>query len=151
MSPYTPPTHESDTRPPTPSVVALVVGVGGIIFTILNGIAVVRTLMNGYSLTREVARNPTDPAQLTAVIGETMIAVITQGFLAIIPATLLYLALGPVRLRRRWFHTCALICALYFLLLMPFGTIYGIVLLVALRRRRAVCAAPLTSIPEVVR
>lgn len=136
MDPYTTPKTEPGTRATTPSAVSIIVGAGGIIFTVLNAVAVVRTLMSGYSLTRVVTRNLTNPAQLSAVIGETLIAVICRGLLAIIPATLLYLALGPLRLRRRWFHTCALICALYFLLLMPFGTIYGVVLLVALRRRR---------------
>ncbi len=148
MNPYTAPTSESDSLPPAPSVASFLVGVGGILFAILNAIAVVGTAINGYSLTREAVRRLADPAQLAAVIGETIIAVAIIGVLAIIPATLLYLALGPLRLRRRWFYPCALTCALYFLLLMPFGTIYGIVLLVAIRRRRAGFAEPLASLPE---
>lgn len=147
MNPYTAPTSESDSLPPAPSVASFLVGVVGILFTILNGLAVVGVVLNGYSLTRAAVRRLADPTELMAVIGETIIAVVSLGFLAIIPAALLYLALGPLRLRRRWFHPCALTCALYFLLLMPFGTIYGIVLLVVLRRRRAGFAAPLTSLP----
>jgi hypothetical protein len=84
MDPHTTPEIEPDARLSTPSAVSIIVGVGGILFTVLNAMAVVRTLMSGYSLTRDMARHLTDPAKLSAVIGETLIAVISRGLLAII-------------------------------------------------------------------
>ena len=142
MDPYATPQAESNTQPPSPSVLPLIVGVVGILFTILNGILVAGSLMNGYT----IARHSMDTSQLAAVIGETLITVACIGLFAIIPATLLDLAIRQLRLRRRWFYTCALICALYFLLLPPFGTIFGIILLIALRRRRAEFNAPVAPI-----
>ena len=45
MNPYTAPTSESDSLPPAPSVASFLVGVGGILFAILNAIAIGRELL----------------------------------------------------------------------------------------------------------
>ena len=122
---------------PMRSFISVLVGVLGVLLTVTNCIAVAKTLMSGYTFARELMVRQSDvPAQLGALIGETIVGISSRGLFTVLPAMLLYVALAPLRLRQRWFYISAQICSLYFLLLLPFGTLYGIVLLVAIRRRR---------------
>lgn len=119
------------------SIKSVIVALLGLCFVLLSCISVTRTLLNGYSVAQEMSvQVGLEPSRLAAVIGETLIALASLGLIAILPALLLYVALGPMRLRTGWFYSCAFLSSLYFLVLFPFGTIYGIILLVALRRRR---------------
>ncbi|MFZ2282166.1 MAG: hypothetical protein WAW39_30500 [Prosthecobacter sp.] len=118
--------------------IAFIVSILGLALSLTNCLAVVKTILDGVHSSR-VLMNLTapDPSQLGAIIGETMIAVASHGFLAIVPATLLYVALVGFRIRKGWFYSCTKLAAVYFLFVLPFATAYGIILLVALRRRKS--------------
>lgn len=120
---------------PTASVIVAILGVG---FALMDFFAVAKTLYECFANSRQIIALPgADPSQLAAVIGETIIAVVCRGLFAILPASLLYVALVPMRLRAGWFYSCTRIASFYFLLVVPFATVYGIILLIALRRRRS--------------
>lgn len=113
------------------------IAVLGILFAMIDGIAVIGVIRNGISLSKEVVLSSRDTGQLAAVMGETIIAIATLSIFAILPAILLYIALGPMRLRAKWFYSSTLVAGIYFLVLIPFASLFGVVLLVALRRRRS--------------
>ncbi|WP_395744139.1 hypothetical protein [Prosthecobacter sp.] len=120
-------------KSPFPTICA-VLGIG---FAFTSTLASLQTLVHGITASRQVAAtHGNDPAQLSAVIGETIIALISRGVIAIIPALLLYLALVPLRLRKPWFYSGAHVAACCLLIMFPFGTVCGGMLLVMLRRRR---------------
>jgi CBS domain containing-hemolysin-like protein len=117
---------------------SIVIGVIGICLALLNCIAVIRTIAEGFMIAQQVVTIPdSSPSQLAAVIGETIIAVSSRGLFAILPAILIFIALVPLRLRERWFYRGAFASSIYFILVPPFATIFGIVLLILLRRRRS--------------
>ncbi|WP_395751761.1 hypothetical protein [Prosthecobacter sp.] len=125
------------------SAIALTVAILGVLLSMANGYAVLKTTHAGTSAAQAFMRSPApDPSHLSAIVGETIIAVTSHGFLAIIPATLLYVALAVLRVRQRWFYSCTTVAAIYFLLVPPFATLYGIILLVALRRRKSEFGVP---------
>ncbi len=116
------------------SAICAVLGIG---FVFTSSLAAIRTIVDGISASRQVMSLPgSDPSQLSAVIGETIIAFISRGFIAIIPAMLIYLALVPLRERDQSFYTGARLASYCLLVMFPFGTLCGIILLVMLRRRR---------------
>ena len=119
-------------------IASIVVGAIGIGFALLNCIAVMRTIAEGITVAQQVmAPRNSNVSLLAAVIGETLVAVSSRGVFAILPALLILIALIPLRLRERWFYRCAFASSIYFVLVPPFATIYGIVLLIALKRRRS--------------
>jgi hypothetical protein len=121
------------------SAICAVLGVG---FAFTSSLAGIRTIVDGVFASRYVMSLPgSDPAQFGAVIGETIIAFVSRGFIAIIPALLIYLALVPFRQREQWFYSCARLASYCLLILFPFGTICGSILLVMLRRHRTEFAA----------
>lgn len=120
------------------SVIAFIVAILGVVLSVTCCSAALKTITEGIDASREVMTlRGADPSQLSAVIGETLIALASRGLLAIVPAVLLYAALAGFRVRSRWFYSCATLAAVFFLFLPPFATIYGIILLVALRRRKS--------------
>lgn len=119
-------------------ITSIVVGIIGIGFTVLNCFSVMRTITEGVMMAKRLTALPTrDASQLSAVIGETVIAVSCCGMLTILPALLIYITLVPLRLRSRWFYRWAFASSIYFILVPPFATILGLILLTALRRRRS--------------
>lgn len=120
------------------SHVSFICAILGIGFAFTSGLAGIRTILAGLSAAQQLMMLPSsEPAELTAIIGETIIALTSRGFIAIIPALLIYLALAPFRQREQWFYSCSRLASYCLLILFPFGTICGIILLVMLRRRRA--------------
>jgi hypothetical protein len=115
-----------------------VIAVLGVLFALIDGLAVIGVIRNGISQSKAIVmtNGVGNPEQLGAVFGEAIIAIAVLSLFALLPAVLLYLALGPMRLRAKWFYLCTLGAGIYFLVLIPVATIFGIVLLVALRRRR---------------
>jgi hypothetical protein len=108
-------------------------------------LAGIRTIVEGVNAPQHVITLPgSDPTQLAAIIGETIIAFTCRGIIAIIPAILIYLALVPFRQRKQWFYSLARLASYCLLLLFPFGTIFGGILLVMLRRRRPEFVQPVT-------
>lgn len=118
------------------SYISTFIAVLGVLFSLTNFLAMIGVIRNGISQSIVLVLTCGGTGQLSAVIGETIIAIASLGFLALLPAVLLYIALGPLRLRAKWFYSCTLIASIYFLVMIPFATVFGIVLLVALRRRR---------------
>ncbi len=117
------------------SYICAILGIG---FAFTSSLAGIRTLVDGVSATRHVmALTGSDPAQLGAIIGETIVAFTCRGIVAIIPAMLIYWALVPFQQREQWFYSCARLASYCLLVLFPFGTICGTLLLVMLRRRRS--------------
>ena len=120
------------------SISSFVVGIFGLFFALLNCIAVIRTIVAGVTIAQQVMALPdSNVSRLGAVIGETIVAVSSRGLFAILPALLIYIALVPLRLKERWFYRGVYVSSIYFILVPPFATIYGIVLLIALRRKRS--------------
>jgi hypothetical protein len=120
------------------TTLAFIVALLGVALSITNCSAVINTILDAIAASRALMNSPSpDPSLLSAVIGETIIAIVCHGLLAIVPAALLYAALAGFRLRQEWFYSCTRVAAVYFLYVPPFATIYGIILLVALRRRKA--------------
>jgi hypothetical protein len=78
-----------------------------------------------------------DPAQLSAIIGEVIISFCSRGVLAVFPALLIYLSLVPLRLRSNWFYQWARLSSFSLLILFPFGSFLGCVLLVLLKRNKS--------------
>ena len=115
------------------SIASVVVGIVGLCLTLLSCLAVTRTIVAG---AQQAAHLDGGVSRLGGVIGETIVAVSSRGLFAILPALLIYIALVPLRLRERWFYRGAYASSIFFVLVPPFATIYGIVLLIALRRRR---------------
>jgi hypothetical protein len=106
------------------SHVSFICAILGIGFAFTSSLAGIRTIVDGVFASRHVMTLPgSDPTQLTAVIGETIIAFVSRGFIAIIPALLIYLALVPFRQREQWFYSCARLTSYCLLILFPFGTI----------------------------
>jgi hypothetical protein len=112
----------------------------GIIFTVMSCSAVTWAILGEITSLNCISLGFDNPLDSAVVIGETVIDIIfaniNQGLLAILPATLLYIAFGLMRFRARWFCICTFASSLYFLVLLPFGTVCGIILLVELRRSR---------------
>jgi len=118
------------------SFIATFVAMLGVLFAMIVALAVTGAIRNGILQSKVVVMSGGDPTQLGAVIGEIIISIATLSFLALVPAGLLYIALGPMRLRAKWFHSYTLVASIAFLVMIPFATVFGIILLVALRRRR---------------
>lgn len=140
MNPYDAPQHATDQGNlliKRSFYMSTYIAVLGILFAMIDGIAVIGVIRNGISLSKEVVLSSRGTGQLAAVMGETIIAIATLSIFAILPAILFYVALGPMRLRAKWFYSCTLVAGIYFLVLIPFASLFGIVLLVALRRRRS--------------
>jgi hypothetical protein len=120
------------------AAIAYIVAILGVALSQTNFLAVVHVIVAGVDAVRELVSSPaSDPSLLGAVIGETMIAIASHGLWAIVPAALLYAALAGFRVRKGWFYSCTQLAAIYFLFVPPFATVYGIILLVALRRRKS--------------
>jgi len=113
------------------------IAVLGVLFALIDGLAVIGVIRNGLSESKALVLSSASSEQLAAVMGETIIAIATLSLFAILPAILLYTALGPMRLRAKWFYSCTWVAGIYFLVLIPFASLFGIVLLVALRRKRS--------------
>ncbi len=140
MNPYDAPQNTPDQGNPLikrSSYISTFIAMIGVLFAIVSCFAVIGTIRNGISQSKIVVLSSGDPTQLAAVVGETIIGIATLSFLALLPAVLLYIALGPMRLRAKWFYSCTLIASIAFLVMIPFATVCGIILLVALRRRRS--------------
>jgi len=135
------------------SVASTAIAVLGILFVVTNCVAVTKNMVACIDAIMRVTRAGGDPSQAGAVAGEAVIEAVSRivflGLAAIVPATLLYLALVPMRLRARWFYASTLITCLYLLVLLPFGTVSGFVLLAELRRRRGEFVNNETSTTEV--
>lgn len=117
------------------SDICAVLGIG---FAFTSCLAGIRSIVEGVIASRHVMTLPgSAPAQFAAVIGETIIAFVSRGFIAIIPALLIYVALVPFRRREPWFYSCARLASYCLLILFPFGTLCGSILQVMLRRRRS--------------
>ncbi|MBN8420564.1 MAG: hypothetical protein J0L73_16730 [Verrucomicrobia bacterium] len=128
--------------------IAYLFAILGLALSVTNASAVVNVLWNGIASSRALmSSSEGDPSHLSAIAGETIIAVASHGLLAIVPTALLYMALTGFRLRQRWFYSCARMAAVYFLFVPPFATVYGIILLVALRRRKSEFASNAHAAP----
>lgn len=131
--------------------VSAICAILGIAFAITSCIAGVRTIVDGVYASQHVISSPgSDPSQLAAIIGETIIAFVCRGIIALIPAILIYVALVPFRLRKQWFYSGARLASYCLLLLFPLGTICGCIFLAMLRRRRSEFArsGSLSEIPS---
>ena len=115
-------------------IASIAVGIIGLCLALLSCLAVMRTIVAGAQ--QSIALPDHEVSQLGVVIGETIVAVSSRGLFAILPALLIYIALVLLRLRAPWFYRGAYASSIYFILVPPFATIYGIVLFIALRRRR---------------
>jgi len=139
MNPYDAPQNtpdQDDILIKRTSYMATFIAMLGILCAMIDALAVMGTIRNGISQSKVVVMSGGDPTQLSAVIGETIIGIGTLSILALLPAVLLYIALGPMRLRTKWFYSCTSIASIVFLVTIPVATVCGIILLVALRRRR---------------
>jgi predicted branched-subunit amino acid permease len=117
------------------SAIFAILGIG---LSITGSLAGIRTIVDGVFASWHVITLPgSDPAQLGAIIGESIIAFTCRGIIAVIPAMLIYLALGPFRQRKQWFYSWARLASYCLLILFPIGTICGCILLVMLRCRRS--------------
>lgn len=117
------------------SGICAILGIG---FAFTGSLAGLRTIWDGVLEARQVISLPSsDPTQLAAVIGEAIIAFVSIGFIVIIPAMLIVLALGPLRQRGYWCYSWSRPASYCLLFLFPFGTVCGTILLVMLRRSRS--------------
>ena len=120
------------------STVSVVFAIHGIVLVFTSILAGMRTIFDGVSASKHVIMLPgTDASQLAAVIGETIIGFTCRGIVSAIPATLIYFALVPFRLRKQWFYMCTRLASYCLLFLFPFGTVCGSILLVMLNHRRS--------------
>lgn len=118
-------------------IASVVVGIVGLCLALLSCVAVVKTIVVGVSTAQQLMNlSDSGVSRLGVVMGETIVAASSRGLFALLPALLIYIALVHLRLRKRWFYHGAYYSSIYFILVPPFATIYGIVLLIALRRRR---------------
>ena len=104
-------------------------------FALTGSFATIRTLAAGFMAARHLmARPDSAPSDLTAVIGETVIAVFSRGVLLLPSAILIYLAFFPLRQRDPTYYSVARLSCYCMLIAFPVGTLAGIVLLMLLRR-----------------
>jgi hypothetical protein len=97
--------------------------------------AVIRTLSMGFMAASRLMTMPDiAPSDLTAVIGETIIAIFSRGVLLLPSAVLIYLAFFPLRQRNPIYYSIARLSCYSMLIAFPVGTLVGIVLLMLLRR-----------------
>lgn len=116
------------------SAICAILGIG---FAFTGSLAGIRTIWAGVLDAWQVISLPSsEPTQLAAVIGEAIITFVSSGFIVIIPAMLIFLALGPFRQRGHWFYSWSRPASYCLLILFPFGTVCGTILLVMLRRSR---------------
>lgn len=118
------------------SVICAILGIGLALFDSAAGI---KTIVDAaLAIPQQIKVDGVgDPSKLSAIIGEAIIAYVSRGVFAFIPAILIYLALGPLRLRQNWFHQWARIAGWCLVILLPFGSICGCILLVLIRRRKS--------------
>ncbi len=78
-----------------------------------------------------------DPSQLSAIIGEVLIATFVGMLIALIGAIMLLVAVFSMRYRSPWLFCLLIVLGALYLLAFPLGTIIGVVfLVVALTKRQ---------------
>ena len=81
-----------------------------------------------------------DPTAIGQVVAQVVVTLASRGLYTVIPAVLLYIAWVPLGYRPPWLHRAIVMAGIYFMQLFPSGTVIGAVLLIALRRNRAVAS-----------
>ncbi|MBK8035780.1 MAG: hypothetical protein IPK22_01390 [Verrucomicrobiaceae bacterium] len=76
------------------------------------------------------------PSELSAGIGENIILFVLRGLFSILPAALLYTVLVATKFRKPWFYYSTYCACLFFFILIPIGSVFGLILFIALRRRK---------------
>lgn len=104
-------------------------------FAFTGSFAAIRTLVAGFTAARHCIATPDSaPSDLTAIIGETIIAVFSRGVLLLPAAILIYLAFFPLRLRDPIYYAATRLSCCCMMIAFPVGTLAGFVLLMLLRR-----------------
>ena len=121
------------------SVISVICAVLGIGLALLDSAAGIKTIVDLVFAAANLAKETGlgDPAQLSALIGEAIIAFVTRGVAAIVPTMLICVALGPLSLREHWFYFWARLAAWSLLILFPVGTICWIVILLMVKGKKA--------------
>ena len=126
-------------------IFARIVGILGMLFALHNFDWMTRYAIESVKEISALDPTTTQPEAISKVIGEFIIILSNMGAIAIIPAFLIYVTLVPLKLRHKWFFTCAKVFSIYLLFLFPAGTIFGCILLWNLKRRQTAFQTQPTS------
>jgi hypothetical protein len=76
-----------------------------------------------------------DPHVFSALIGESIVFIVSRGIFASIPCIFLFAALFIFKIQRTWFRYICMFSGIYFCFLFPVGTVLGVGLLSSTRTR----------------